>query len=304
MKKLIRTSMSALVVGMFAAGCAHAPSASDQASAETAIGNAGQAIDRASSDPHVSKFAASELERASDDLSQAKAAWNDKHDLQTTQHMAYLAQQRALTAQELANGRAAEQTFAAEVGTRESAVQRVTTQRQEAAVASAQPAEEDLTGFRFGAAKVPEKAKPVISELAAAANKDPNSKIVIEGHTDNVGPPSYNQALALSRAQAVRSALVREGVDVNRIEVRSLGEQNPVASNDTRAGRSENRRAQVMIGEGGATAVGRSQGGSTGSSSGDDEQSGQQGEAPTAQPPAPPTEPPSGQNPPEEPRQE
>jgi outer membrane protein OmpA-like peptidoglycan-associated protein len=286
--------MSALAVGVFAAGCAHGPSASDQAAANTAIGNAGQAIDRASGDPHVSKYASSELERANDDLTKAKTAWNDKHDLQMTRHLAYLAQQRAVTAQELANGRAAEQTTVAEVSARNNAVREVVQEeRTEMASAAqhAQPAQEDLTGFRFGGAKVPPKAKPMISELANAAKADPNSKVVIEGHTDNVGSPAYNQALAMSRAQAVRSALVREGVDANRIEVRSLGEENPMASNDTKQGRSENRRAQVFIGESGATAVGSSQGGSTGSSSGDDQktgqasgqQSGQQTEQPTGQ---------------------
>lgn len=303
MNPIIRKSMSALAVGVFAAGCAHGPSASDQAAADAAIGNASQAIDHASSDPHVSKYASSELERASDELTKAKTAWNDKHDLQMTRHLAYMAQQRATTAQELANGRAAEQTVAAEVGARDNAVQRVMQERQAAEMASTStpstapsgassgPAQEDLTGFRFGAAKVPPKAKPMITELANAAKADPNSKVVIEGHTDNVGSPAYNQALAMSRAQAVRSALVREGVDANRIEVRSLGEENPMASNDTKQGRSENRRAQVFIGESGATAVGSSQGGSTGSSSGDEQkgsqssgqQSGQQTEQPTGQ---------------------
>jgi outer membrane protein OmpA-like peptidoglycan-associated protein len=305
MNHIIRTSMSALVVGLFAAGCAHGPSASDQAAAESAIGNAGQAIDRASGDPHVSKYASSELERANDSLTQAKTVWSDKHDLQMTRHLAYLAQQRAATAQELANGRAAEQTVAAEVGARDNAVQRVMQERQATEMASTTStntapsgtasAQEDLTGFRFNAAKVPPKAKPMITELANAAKADPNSKVVIEGHTDNVGSPAYNQALALSRAQAVRSALVREGVDASRIEVRSLGEENPMASNDTKAGRSENRRAQVFIGEGGATAVGSSQGGSTGSSSGD-EQKGQKTEQPS-QPPSPPaTDQPAGQS--------
>jgi outer membrane protein OmpA-like peptidoglycan-associated protein len=213
-----------------------------------------------------------------------------------------MAQQRAATAQELANGRAAEQIVVAEVGARDNAVQRVTQERQQAAMASTSPAstgpsgtasaQEDLTGFRFNGAKVPPKAKPMISELANAAKADPNSKVVIEGHTDNVGSPAYNQALALSRAQAVRSALVREGVDASRIEVRSLGEENPMASNDTKQGRSENRRAQVFIGEGGATAVGSSQGGSTGSSSGDEQKSGQQSGKQTE----PQTEPPNEQS--------
>jgi hypothetical protein len=122
---------------------------------------------------------------------------------------------------------------------------------------------------------VPPKAKPTIDQLASTLKSNPDAKVVIEGHTDSVGPPAYNQSLALSRAQAVRSALVREGVEVGRIEVRGLGENNPVASNDTKEGRRENRRAQVIIEGEGTTMVGSSQGSTSSTSSGEGEQSGQ-----------------------------
>jgi hypothetical protein len=82
----------------------------------------------------------------------------------------------------------------------------------------------------------------------------------------------------MSRAQAVRSALVRQGVDVSRITVRSLGEENPVTSNDTREGRRENRRAQVIIG-GTETMVGSSQGGATSSGGGQSGETGQSGQS-------------------------
>src|SRR5438874_11890176 len=101
MKYIIRSTTGALLAGMIAAGCSTAPSASEQEAANTALSNAGQTIDRAAADPHVTQYASSELERANDSLAKAKTAWNDKHDLTNTMQFAYLAQQRAATAEQL-----------------------------------------------------------------------------------------------------------------------------------------------------------------------------------------------------------
>jgi outer membrane protein OmpA-like peptidoglycan-associated protein len=150
---------------------------------------------------------------------------------------------------------------------------------QTAAGTSTAQEQQGVTGFAFDAAKVPPKAMPTLDELAAAANNNPDSKVVIVGHTDNVGDPKYNQSLALDRAQLVRSALVRRGVDIKRITVESGGEDNPVASNDTRDGRRENRRAEVMIGDMESRMVGSSQGGTTASSSDEGEQSAHSGQS-------------------------
>jgi outer membrane protein OmpA-like peptidoglycan-associated protein len=279
MKHIIRSTAGALVAGMIAAGCSTSPPAADVAAANTAISNAGQAIDHAAADPHVAKYAPGELERATDSLQKAKSVWNQKHDVQATTQLASQAQQGATAAQELANTRAAEDAAKVAAAERE---------RAEAAAAAAQAstqppaapstAQQDLAGFASGKEKVPTNALPTIGELAAMAKNNPDSKVVIEGHTDNVGSPAYNQALAMSRAQAVRSALVRQGVDVSRITVRSLGEENPVASNDTREGRRENRRAQVIIG-GTETMVGSSQGGATSSGGGQSGETGQSGQS-------------------------
>ncbi len=273
MRHIIRSGAGALVAGMLAAGCASHPPANEVAAANTAIGNAGQVIDRASADPNVARYAQGELERASDQLRQAKTAWNDKHDVKTTEHLAYLAQQRALTAQELANGRAAEQAVVVAAANRDQAVGRVMAQRQmqQTTTITENTAQQGLAGFAFGRARLPKDAKPTIDELATTLKNNPNQMVVIEGHTDNVGPPEYNKMLAMKRAEAVRAALVREGVESGRITLQALGEQNPVASNDTREGRRENRRAQVIINGGETRMVGYSQGGATGSSSGEEE---------------------------------
>jgi OmpA-OmpF porin, OOP family len=69
---------------------------------------------------------------------------------------------------------------------------------------------------------------------------------VIEGHTDSIGSESFNLGLSQRRAEAVASYLQSQGVDVaGRFEIRGYGEANPVATNDTAAGRAQNRRVVV-----------------------------------------------------------
>jgi outer membrane protein OmpA-like peptidoglycan-associated protein len=280
MKHIIRSATGALVAGMFVAGCSSTPSASDQANADAAIGNASQAIDHASGDPHVAKYASSELDRASESLGKAKTAWNDKHDLQATTHYAYIAQQRAATAQELASQRAADEQVAVLTQRRDRAVAMLQERRSEqraeqrVEVVPGTSSGQSLAGFGFGKSTVPAHAKSELSEVASTLKSNPGQVVVIEGHTDNVGSPDYNHGLAMKRAEAVRAALVRDGVESSRITIQSQGEQNPIASNDTSDGRKENRRVQVMVGNTNETAMGSSQAGSA-TASGSGDQSGQ-----------------------------
>ncbi len=76
-------------------------------------------------------------------------------------------------------------------------------------------------------------------------NKD--VKILIGGHTDNVGTESYNQILSENRAKSVYEFLVSQGVDANRLQYKGFGLNQPVASNDTEAGRAKNRRTEITI---------------------------------------------------------
>jgi outer membrane protein OmpA-like peptidoglycan-associated protein len=89
---------------------------------------------------------------------------------------------------------------------------------------------------------------------------------VIEGYTDNTGGPRYNQSLGMRRADAVRVALLRRGIDSGRIAIRSHGEENPASSNKSRIGRMENRRAEVVTGDSNTQMLGSSQISSTTSS--------------------------------------
>jgi len=83
--------------------------------------------------------------------------------------------------------------------------------------------------------------------LAASLHKYPGSDLLIVGHTDQVGAASYNQSLSERRASAAANYLVAQGVARNRVETRGMGETEPIASNDTEAGRARNRRIEVAI---------------------------------------------------------
>jgi OOP family OmpA-OmpF porin len=76
--------------------------------------------------------------------------------------------------------------------------------------------------------------------------QDPGLHVVIEGHTDSVGSHGYNMKLSQRRADAVRDYMVQQGISASRIETAAYGETRPVASNDTAAGRAQNRRVDIV----------------------------------------------------------
>lgn len=86
-----------------------------------------------------------------------------------------------------------------------------------------------------------------IKRVATFMNQYANTQVVVVGHTDSRGSASYNQALSERRAAAVAAVLIREhGIAANRVSSRGEGESSPVASNDTKEGRAQNRR---VVGE-------------------------------------------------------
>lgn len=101
--------------------------------------------------------------------------------------------------------------------------------------------------FDFDKAELNPGAEQTLDRLAQFLNDNPDRSIVIEGHTDSSGAATYNRELSLERAEAVRSALMARGVAGGRIELRPLGEEFPVATNDTTAGRQLNRRVEIVF---------------------------------------------------------
>jgi OOP family OmpA-OmpF porin len=87
-----------------------------------------------------------------------------------------------------------------------------------------------------------------LSELAAFLKRFSDLQVDVEGHTDSTGPESYNERLSQQRAQAVVDLLVNQyGIESRRLEARGYGESQPVASNDTREGRAQNRRVMATL---------------------------------------------------------
>jgi outer membrane protein OmpA-like peptidoglycan-associated protein len=86
-----------------------------------------------------------------------------------------------------------------------------------------------------------------LDRLAAFLNENSGTRIMIEGHTDSRGSDAYNEELSRRRAQAVADALLTRGIPSGRFEILGRGEAAPVASNDTAAGRQQNRRVEVVF---------------------------------------------------------
>lgn len=88
---------------------------------------------------------------------------------------------------------------------------------------------------------------PVLDAVAETLYKYTDTRIQVTGHTDSTGSPDYNYNLSDRRARSVANYLASKGVDQGRIITQGLGPDQPVASNDTEAGRAQNRRVELQI---------------------------------------------------------
>jgi outer membrane protein OmpA-like peptidoglycan-associated protein len=257
---------SAIVVGLFVSGCAPRTNSN---------------IERAQNDliilknsPIVATRAPRELQDANQAVQRAENNWRRTHDSAEAEHLSYLAEKRieiakVKTNQELAESEAVRLSQARDVASVEAraslANKNTLIQSREMEILGLKNQLSDLKAtegarglsltlsdvlFETDRAVLKPGAIRKLDPLVTYIVNHPREQVIIEGHTDNVGTASFNLDLSSRRAEAVQKALVANGVNSSRIITRGMGEQYPLASNSTEAGRLMNRRVEVIISNG------------------------------------------------------
>jgi K(+)-stimulated pyrophosphate-energized sodium pump len=105
----------------------------------------------------------------------------------------------------------------------------------------------DRLTFETGSATLKGESQEQLKNIAEILKAYPNMTIKLGGYTDNTGDPNANLKLSNDRAQAVKAGLVQLGIDEDRLDAEGYGQENPIASNDTEAGRAQNRRISIEV---------------------------------------------------------
>jgi len=100
--------------------------------------------------------------------------------------------------------------------------------------------------FDTGKAIIRDESKPIIDEIVQMMKSNPELKLNVEGHTDNVGTPAANKTLSEARAKSVVSALVSQGIAADRLSPAGYGQDKPIADNNTEEGKAKNRRVELV----------------------------------------------------------
>jgi len=105
----------------------------------------------------------------------------------------------------------------------------------------------DIYGINFDIGKADVKAEsyPIIEQITKYLTEHPDTRIVIEGHTDNTGNDALNLSLSDKRAMSIKAEIVKRGIDPSRMETKGFGSSKPVADNKTADGRTQNRRVTI-----------------------------------------------------------
>lgn len=269
-----------VTVAVILAACASAPSKNDQ------LDQARAQVQTLSQDPLAAQAASRELNAARGELQQAESALEKKRPPEEVTHLAYLATRHAEIGQariaearareRVAQGEADRNRVLLEARTREAEAAKSQAQsnamaaeaaRQEAlaARADAETAAQQLAAlqaqqtrrgmvmtmgdvlFDTGKATLKPGADLTLNRLGDFLQQNPDTRIIVEGHTDSRGSDEYNQRLSQERSQSVANALASRGVTADRVQVVGRGEGYPVASNDDVAGRQQNRRVEIIF---------------------------------------------------------
>nr|WP_299386499.1 OmpA family protein [Allomuricauda sp.] len=101
--------------------------------------------------------------------------------------------------------------------------------------------------FDTGRSSIKAESTSVMVDIIQILNEYPTAKFTVEGHTDSVGSAKLNQSLSEKRANAVRDFLIDKGISASRLSAIGYGEDKPIATNNTRSGRAQNRRVEINL---------------------------------------------------------
>jgi outer membrane protein OmpA-like peptidoglycan-associated protein len=260
------------VAGVLSA-CASAPQRNDQ------LEQARAEVQTLAANPMAQQAANSDLEQARTSLNQADSAFQQKKPPEQVNHLAYLALRHAQAGEaRVAEAGARQQVAKAQeernriqlqareretqAAKADAATARNTAAAAQSELANARQELNDLQAkqtdrgmvmtlsdvlFDTGKATLKAGATRDLDRLAHALKDNPSTRVKIEGYTDSVGSDSYNQELSERRARAVADALQSRGVPADRYQIEGLGKEFPVATNDTPAGRQQNRRVEIVF---------------------------------------------------------
>jgi outer membrane protein OmpA-like peptidoglycan-associated protein len=275
----LATSVAAFVAP-FVMGCA-----TSQAAAPRELVDARAAYNRAASGP-AATYDPSDLHVAKKSLERAEQWYREDSKAAESRTQAYLAMRRAQTADAqghaalaLARTQQAERALVRAQGQKLNALNaeldrtrgqlseaqrsRMALEGRAMAVLEKQGGVRETPGgkvitlpgavlFETGKADLMPSAKARLGPVAQALKDMPNKQILVEGFTDNTGTDAVNQPLSEARARAVKDSLTSQGVPEPRVQVKGMGSNDPIASNDTIEGRATNRRVELVVLEGSA----------------------------------------------------
>ena len=190
-------------------------------------------MQRASDDPLVAEYAPVALRDAEQALVQVEQAQREGLDDEEIDHLAYLAEQKAAIAQAQAIEQRSQKELMQELHAERTARGLVITL-------------EDVL-FEVNGADLQPGTQVQLLRLVEFLKRNPDRKVLIEGHTDSIGGSEYNLQLSLLRAESVQSFLVGNGLPADRLTAIGYGETLPEAPNDSAIGRQQNRRVEVVI---------------------------------------------------------
>ena len=278
MNHLARTTIGAAVAVL--AACATTPDTIPE------LDEARARVQTLEQNPLAQQAASRDLTASRGALAQAEQALQDRQDRERIVHLAYLAEQRAelglarvdeaesrqrieqaeaerdkvLLESREAKARAAEQAAqaaeqaaqASQSETLQARAELESLQQQYAALAAKKTDRGMVMTlgdvlFDTDEATLKPGATEIITRLADFLTRNETTRIRVEGHTDSTGDDAYNTELSRRRAQAVADALMTRSIPANRVEVIGRGEGFPVATNDTSAGRQQNRRVEIIF---------------------------------------------------------